>query len=197
MRVSVPLTLLQLLATLRMSDLHNILFSASLLSFCKLRPMASFMEPIHLIIGLPLSLPPSVFPSIIFSKEPCLCMVCSKWDRISFVIFAPSNVSALICSRTHLFIFLAAQGIHRALLHLKWIILFFLSAFFTVQLSHLYTIIWNTRAWKISDLVFNDTCLALVISNSSLLPFSVSAFPWFFACTLHLNWWLIQRKENV
>ena len=61
------------------SDVHNVLSSTALLSFCKLMTVASLMESIHLIFALPLFLLPSTFPSItVFSKESCLLMMCPK-----------------------------------------------------------------------------------------------------------------------
>ena len=60
----------QLIATLRVSNLQNGLSSTALVSSCKLKPLASFRESIHLIFGLPLFLLPSTFPSmIVFLKK--------------------------------------------------------------------------------------------------------------------------------
>lgn len=60
-------------ATPRMSDVLSVLASAAPPSSCRLMPVASIMESILLIVGLPLLLLPSVFPNIIvFSKEPSL-----------------------------------------------------------------------------------------------------------------------------
>lgn len=76
-----------------------------------------FYGSIHLISGLPLFLLPSFFLStIVCSKEPCFLMMCLKQHNSSFVMFAFSNVSGLMCSGTNLFIFLVVQGIHRPLL---------------------------------------------------------------------------------
>lgn len=78
---------LQFLATLWINDAHNVLSSAALLSSCKLMSMASFMKPVHLIFGLPLFLLPSVFSSIIvFSKDPCLLMVCLNLHMVKYTL---------------------------------------------------------------------------------------------------------------
>lgn len=80
-------------------------------------PTASLRESVWLVIGLPPFLPPSDFPSIIvFAKAPCLLMMCPKWGSFIFVVFASSDISGLICSGTHFFIFLVVPGIRRALL---------------------------------------------------------------------------------
>ena len=45
---------------------------------------------------------PSLFPRIIvFSKESCILMMCPKEDSFSFVIFAFSDDSCLICSNAY------------------------------------------------------------------------------------------------
>uniref|UniRef100_A0A671FQK4 Uncharacterized protein n=1 Tax=Rhinolophus ferrumequinum TaxID=59479 RepID=A0A671FQK4_RHIFE len=89
-------------------------------------------------------------------------------------------VSDLICSRTHLFIFLVVQGMQKVL-HQHHILnepfFFFLSAYFTVQLLHPYIAIEEMRVWMALALVSNDTSLLLMIFPNSLsLPFQVSAF---------------------
>ena len=65
----------------------NFLPLVLLLISCKLKPMVSFRESIDLVFGLPLFLLPSTIPSIIvFSREPCLLMMCPKYDNLSFNI---------------------------------------------------------------------------------------------------------------
>ena len=120
-----------------MSDVHNDLSSPALLCSYRLMPMASLMESIHFIFGLPVCQLPSNFPTIIvFSKEYCPLMMCLKQDGSSFVIFASRDVSGLVCSETHSFIFLAIQGIQRDLFQNRISNeSFFKSAFLTVQLS--------------------------------------------------------------
>lgn len=68
-----------LLVTLRMSGVLSVLSSAALLSSCRLMSVVSVMESVHLIFGFPLFQPPFIFPNIIvFSKEPCLLVMCLK-----------------------------------------------------------------------------------------------------------------------
>ena len=90
-------------------------------SSCRLIPMASFMKSFHLILGIPLFLFPSIFPgSLSFSKTSASHV--PKVGQVSFFFsfffsfFASSDVSGLICFRTHLFVFLATQDIQRTLL---------------------------------------------------------------------------------
>lgn len=98
---------------------------------------------------------PSIFPTmIVFSKEPCLFMMCPKQDSFSVFTFISSDVSGLVCSRAHLFVFLVVQG--RALLqdHFSNEFVFFpLSAFSSVHLLHLYIVIGTIRVWVILALV--------------------------------------------
>ena len=59
----------------------------------------------------------SVFPNIIvFTSESCLLMICPKYANLSFAIFGYGESSNLICSRTHLFIFLVVQDICKTVL---------------------------------------------------------------------------------
>ena len=53
---------------------------------CTLTPMAFFLWSICLR-GLPLCLLPPIFPSIVFSKESWVLVICRKEDRFSFVFF--------------------------------------------------------------------------------------------------------------
>lgn len=64
-------------------DIQNVLSSTTLdnvlLSKSRLTPMASFMETILLLLGLPLFLLSSIFPSfIVISEEHYLLKMCSK-----------------------------------------------------------------------------------------------------------------------
>lgn len=93
---AMPLSWLWLLATQQMSDVHGVLSSRTLLSSCRLMPRASFMESLHLIFGLPLSLLPSIFPnSIVFSKEPHLPMMCPKLASFTPASYFPRSFQFL------------------------------------------------------------------------------------------------------
>ena len=95
----------------------------------------------HLILYRPLLLPPSVFPSIrVFSNESVLCIRWPKYWRFTFCISPSNEYSRLISFRIDWFDFLAVQGTLKNLLqhHSSKASLLQHSAFFIVQLSHLY-----------------------------------------------------------
>ena len=114
--------------------------------------MALFMESIYPIVGFPLFLLPSTFPSLIFVffQEPCFLLKCLS-STACFVTFASSNVSGLICSRTHLFIFPVAQGFLGAPLQ------YYISkeSFFPISLVHCPTFIVVQSHWVYKDV---DNC---------------------------------------
>ena len=99
----------------------------------------------HLLLCHPLLLP-SIFPSIrVFSNELALCI---RWRKYWSIIISPSSeYSGLISFRINLFDLLAIQGTPQSLQHhsLKVAVLWH-SAFFMVQLSHLYMTIGKTIA---------------------------------------------------
>lgn len=74
----VLLSWLQLLETLWMSDVHDVLSSTVLLSSWRLMPMAPFMESLYLIFGFCLFLLPSIFPSSYCLFQGTLVMMCLK-----------------------------------------------------------------------------------------------------------------------
>ena len=95
----------------------------------------------HLILCCPLLLLPSIFPSIkVFSCESSLCLKWPKYQSFIFSIIPSNDYSGLISFRIDWFDLLAVQGILKSLLQhqsLKASILQ-CSAFYMVQLSHLY-----------------------------------------------------------
>ena len=117
----------------------------------------------HLIFCLPFLLLPSIFPSIrVFPNESALCI---KWPKYwSFSISPSKEYSGLIFFRIDWFDLLAVQETLKSLLQhhsLKASILL-CSAFFMVQLSHLYmttrkTIAFTIRTFvgKMMSLLFN------------------------------------------
>ena len=119
----------------------------------------------HLILCLPLLLPPSIFPSIrVFSSEPVLRIRCPKFWSFSFNISPSSEYSGLISFRIEWLDILAVQGTLKSLLqHLSSKASFLqLSAFFIVQISHPYMTTRKTIAltrWtfvgKVMSLFFN------------------------------------------
>ena len=117
----------------------------------------------HLIFCRPLLLLPSIFPSIrVFSNESVLRI---RWlNYWSFNISPSSEYSGLISFKNDWLGLLAVQGTLKSLLqhHSSKASILWSSAFFIVQLSHLYMITGKTIAltrWtsvnKIMSLLFN------------------------------------------
>ena len=119
-----------------------------------------------LILYCPLFLVPSVFPSIrVFSNESALHLRWPKYWSFSFSIISPSKeYSGLISFKIDWFDLLAVQGTLKSLLqyHNSKASILQCSAFFMVQLSHLYMTTGKTIALtiqtfvsKIMSLIFN------------------------------------------
>ena len=120
-------------------------------SLLKLMSIESVIPSKHLILCHPLLLLPSIFPSNrVFSNESVLCIRWPKHWSFSISI-SPSNVySGLISFRTDWFDLLTIQGTLKSLLqhHTLKASILWCSAFFIVQLSHLY--------WKNHNLDYMD-----------------------------------------
>ena len=124
----------------------------------------SVMPSIHLILCCPLLLLPSIFPSIrIFSNESALPIRWPEYWSFSFSISPSNEYSGLISFRIFWFD-LAVQGTLKSLLqqHNSKASILRGSAFFIVQLSHLYMTTLKTIAltiWtfvgKMMSLLFN------------------------------------------
>ena len=119
-----------------------------------LKPMSveSMMPSHHLILCHFLLLLPSVFSSIrVFSSESTLRMRWPKYWSFSFCISLSSEHSALISLRIDWFDILAVQGTLESLLqhHSSKASVLQHSAFFMVQLSHLYVTTGKTIALTI------------------------------------------------
>ena len=112
----------------------------------------SVMPSNHLILCHPLLLLPSIFPSIrVFSNESVLCIRWPKYWSFSFNISLSNEYSGLISFRMDWLDLLAVQGTLKSLLQhqsskasILWC-----SAFFIVQLSHLYMTTGKTIALTI------------------------------------------------
>ena len=107
----------------------------------------SMMPSNHLMLCRPLLLLPSVFPSIkVFSNESVLCIRWPKYWSFSFSIGPSNEYSGLISFRIDWFDLLAVQGTPKSLLqhHSLKASIIWCSAFFTVQLSHLYMVTGKT-----------------------------------------------------
>ena len=110
-------------------------------SLLKLMSVESVMPSSHLILCCPLLLPPSIFPSIrVFSNKSALCIRWPKYWSFSFSISPSNEYSGLIFFRIDWLDLLAIQGTLKSLLqhHSLKASPLWRSAFFMVQLSHLY-----------------------------------------------------------
>ena len=128
-----------------------------------LESIESVMPSNHLILCHPLLLLPSIFPSIKgFSNESALRI---RWPKDWSFSFSPSNdYSGLISFSMDWFDLLAVQGTLKSLLqhHSSKTSILWPSAFFMVQLSHLYMTTGKTIALtrhtfvgKVMPLLFN------------------------------------------
>ena len=132
-------------------------------SLLKLMSIESVMPSNHLILCLPLLLLPSIFPSIrVFPNEPVLHIRWPKYWRFSFSIRPSNEHPGLISFRMDWLDFLAVQGTLKSLLqhHSSKASILQHSAFFIVQLSHLYMTIGKTLTrqifvGKVMALLFN------------------------------------------
>ena len=136
-------------------------------SLLKLTSIELVMMPSnHLILCCPLLLLPSIFPTIrVFSNESVLHI---RWPNYWSFRISPSNVySALISFRTDWFDLFALQGTLSRVFSNTTVqaSILWCSAFFIVQLSHLYTttgktiaLTRQTFASKVLSLFFNMLC---------------------------------------
>ena len=128
----------------------------------------------HLIFCHPLLRLPSIFPSIrVFSKESVFRIKWPKYWSFSFSISLSSEYSGLISLRMDWFDLFAVQGTLKSLLqhHSSKASILRCSAFFIVQLSHLYmttgktiTLTRWTFVGKVMSLLFNMLCRLVIIS---------------------------------
>ena len=118
-------------------------------SSLRLTSVESVMPSSHLILGHPLLLLPPIPPSIrVFSNESTLCMRWPKYWSFSFSIIPSKEIPGLVSFRMNWLDLLAVQGTLKSLLqhHCSKASVLRCSAFFTVQLSHLYMITGKTIA---------------------------------------------------
>ena len=122
----------------------------------KLMSIKSVIPSNHLILCRPLLFLPSIFPSIrVFSNEPALCIRWPKCWSFSFSICPSNEYSGLTSFSNDWFDFLAVQGTLKSLLqyHRSKASILWCSAFFMVQLSHLYMTTGKTTALPIQTFV--------------------------------------------
>ena len=119
----------------------------------------------HLILCRPLLLPPSIFPSIrVCSNESVPCIRWPKYWSFGFNISPSNEYSGLISFRIDWLDLLSVQGTLKSLLqhHSPKASILWRSAFYMVQISHLYMTtgkimamtIW-TFVGKVMSLLFN------------------------------------------
>ena len=124
-------------------------------SLLKLMSIEWMMPSSHLILCHPLLLLPSIFPSIrIFSNEPALCLRWPKDWSFSFGISPSSECLRLISFKIDWVDLLAVQETLKSLLqhHSSKASVFGCSAFFMVQLSHLYMTTEKNHSFDYMDL---------------------------------------------
>ena len=111
-------------------------------SLFKLISTESMMPSNHLLLCHHLLLLPSIFPSIkVFSSESALHIRWPKYCTFSFSISPSNEYSGLMSFRIDQFDLLALQGTLKSFIqyHSSKASIFWLSAFFMVQLSHPFT----------------------------------------------------------
>ena len=121
-----------------------------------------------LLLCCPILLLLSIFPSIrVFSNESAVHIRWPKYWSFSFSISPSNEYSGLICFRIDWFDLFAVQGTLKSLLqhHNSKASILPHSAFFTVQLSHLYMTTGKTIA--LTRLIFVGTVMSLLFNMLS------------------------------
>ena len=142
------LSTVQLFATPWTAACQASLTITSSQSLLKLMSTESVMPSNHLILCHPLLLPPSIFPSNrVFSNESVLPIRWPKYWRFSFSISPSNEHPGLISFRMNWLDLLAVQETLKSLLqhHSSKVSILRRSAFFIVQLSHLYMTTRKTK----------------------------------------------------
>ena len=142
-------------------------------NFLKLTSIGSVMPSNHLIFCCPLLLLLSIFSIRVFSNELVLHIRWPEYWSFSFSIGPSNEYSGLISFRMDWLDLLAAQGTLKSLLQhhsLKASVLQ-CSAFFMVQLSHLYMIAGKTTALTIQTFVSKVMCLLFNMLSGFVIAF--------------------------
>ena len=119
-------------------------------SVLKLMSIESVMPSNHLILCRLLLLLPSLFASIrVFSSELALHIKWPKYWSLSFSISPSDEYSGLVSFRIDWLDLFAVQGTLRSLLqhHISKASILLPSAFFMVQLLHLYNGYWKNHSF--------------------------------------------------
>ena len=128
------------------------------------------MPSTYLILCCPLLLLPLIFPSTqVFANESAVCIRQPKYWSFSFSINPSNEYSGLISFRIHWFDLLAVQGTLNSFLqhHNSKASILQHSAFFMVQLSHLYMTTGKTAALTRRNFVSKVMSLLLNILGKS------------------------------
>ena len=122
----------------------------------------------HFILCRTLLLFPSIFPNI-FSNEQVLCISRPKYGSFNFIISPTNEYSWLIFFRIDWFDLLAVQGTLKSLLqhHISKAAILQRSAFFIVQLSHLY--MTSGKNVALNRLPFVGKVMSLLFNMLSML----------------------------
>ena len=142
----------------------------SLSTLFKLMSIKLVMPSNHLILCCPFLLLPSIFPRIrVFSSESVLRIRWPKYWSFSFSISPSNDYSGLISFRIDWLDLLAVQGTLKSLLqhHSSKASILRCSAFFIVQLSHLY--MTNGKTIALSRRTYVGKVMSLLLNMLSRL----------------------------
>ena len=159
-----------LFATLWTTACQAYLFITNSWSPPKFVSIKSVMPSNHLILCHPLSLPPSIFPSIrVFSNESALHIMRPKYWSFSFSISPSNEHPELISFRMDWLDLPAVQGSLKSLLqhHSSKASILLHSTFFILQLSHPYMTTGETIA--LTRQTFVDKVISLFFNMLSRL----------------------------
>ena len=140
----------------------------------KLMSIESVMPSNHFILCYPLLLLPSIFPNFrVFSNESAFCIRWPKYWSFSFNISPSNEHPELISFRVEWLDLLAVQGTLKSLLqhHSSKASILQRSAFFIVQLSHLYMTTGKTivKAVALTRWTFFGRVMSLLFNTLSRL----------------------------
>ena len=147
------------------TDPLSFTISCSLLKLMAIEPV---MLSHHLILCHPVLLLPSNFPSIrVFSNQPSLPIRWPKDWSFSFSISTSNEYSGLISFRMDWLDLCAIQGTLKSFLqhHSSKVSILWCSAFFMVQLSHLYMTTGKTMA--LTTQIFVSKMMSLLFNTLS------------------------------
>ena len=167
-------TCVQLFAIPRTAACQASLSNTNSWSLIKLKSIELVMPSNHLILCHPLLLPPSIFPSIrVFTNESVLHIRWPKYWSFSFNINPSNEYPGLISFRMDWLDLLAVQGTLKSPLqnNSSKAAILQCSAFFLVQLSHLYTTTGKTIALTRRTFVGKVMSVLFSMLSRLVIPF--------------------------